>query len=214
MANLDTEVGQRSTSPTPPNQSFALELGAQRPSHSHSFCRRQSLLTGTNGFWSCQSFEALGTCLPTGQAVGSWTMSLMILPGSMMGKPSIHLHLDGLPQLSCLSSAPSPCWSHLFLQLDHSGLGIAQSLVQDLNVPPMVLARVPHCCQLHFQLFLFLQEFFVWKGKKSRTSSIRKCSASGSLPGHIWQGLEIKNMQMAVSFCCCCLAGSNGGRVQ
>lgn len=38
---------------------------------------------------------------------------------------------------------PTP--SHLLLQLDDPGLGVAQSLVQDLNVSPVVLTRGPHC---------------------------------------------------------------------
>lgn len=57
-----------------------------------------------SGFWSCQPFAALGTYLPTGQAVGSWTMLLVpvsqILPGSIMDKLFIHLHLGCVPQFS------------------------------------------------------------------------------------------------------------------
>lgn len=102
----------------------------------------------------------------------AWIVLLLpasqILPASVKENPFTHLHLGGSSQLSRLSSVPFPRCSHLFLQLDDSGLGIAQSLVQDLNMPPMVLACIPHCCQLHFQLFLFLQEFFVWKGKKKK----------------------------------------------
>lgn len=41
-------------------------------------------------------------------------------------------------------------------------------------MPPMVLACIPHCCQLHFQLFLFLQEFFVWKGGKNQNELRQK----------------------------------------
>lgn len=117
------------------------------------------------------------------------------------GKPFTHLHLGGSSQLSLLSSVPFPRSTHLFLQLDDSGLGIAQSLVQDLNMPPMVLACIPHCCQLHFQLFLFLQEFFVWNGGKKQ-NKLRQKGLSLRLIARL--GLKIKTMQIAVNCCCCC----------
>lgn len=143
----------------------------------------------------------------------AWIVLLLpasqILPASVKENPFTHLHLGGSSQLSRLSSVPFPRCSHLFLQLDDSGLGIAQSLVQDLNMPPMVLACIPHCCQLHFQLFLFLQEFFVWKGKKKKKQTEEAPSESAQPPAHCqatysWQGLKIKTMQIAVSCCCCC----------
>lgn len=62
---------------------------------------------------------------------------------------------------------------HLLFQFDDLGLSIVQGLVEDFDVPPLILVGGAHGCQLHLQLLLLLQVLLVWKKDKNKNSSMR-----------------------------------------
>lgn len=77
------------------------------------------------------------TIPPSDSAPWSW------LGLTMLGE-KMEMEAPGLCPPHPPPASPSTL-SHLLFQLNDPGLGIAQSLVQDFNVSPVVLTRGPHC---------------------------------------------------------------------
>lgn len=189
-----------------------LRIRSPKTGHRDSF-----LKTPVASFWSCQSFAALGTYLPTGQAVGSWTMLLIpvsrILPGSMMDKLFIHLHPGCVPQFSSdsdlyvalIKAAGSGATGEVLwaLLLPHAALTSSSSLITLAWALLKAWSRISICLRWSslavrtaansFSNFSFsFKNSLSGREKTNRASSIRKCLAWGSLAGYIWQGLKIE----------------------